>query len=137
MFQTNTPHIKAILRTTAKESGSNSHFSAPLVIKVTKMYKGTPNQVTFQPTNTISHLTKERNHTQKNPSAVYNLTCRTCGRSYIGQTGRNFNTRNKEHCRYIKTSNRKSAYALHILKNQHEYGPLPTTMKLIKYCIKK
>jgi hypothetical protein len=101
------------------------------------MYKDIPNQVTFQPTNTISRRTIERNHTQKNPSAVCNLTYRSCGKAYIGQRGGNFNTRNKEHCSYIKSSNPKSAYALHILNNRHEYGPLPTTMKLIKSCNEK
>jgi len=63
-------------------------FHSPL-IKVTKMYKDTPNQVALKPTDTISHLIKERNHTQKNKKcALYNLTCRTCGNAYIGQTGR-------------------------------------------------
>jgi len=45
-------------------------FHSPLIIKVPKLYKGTPNQVTFQPANAISHLTNERNRTQKNPINV-------------------------------------------------------------------
>jgi len=45
-------------------------FQSPLIIKVTKIHKDTPDQVTLQPANNISHITKERNHTKKNPSAV-------------------------------------------------------------------
>jgi hypothetical protein len=37
-----------------------------------------------------------------------------------------------EHHRYIKTNEPKSAYALHILNNKHEYGPLQSTMELLK-----
>jgi hypothetical protein len=42
------------------------------------------------------------------------------------------NTQYKEHYWCIKTNNSCSAYALHILKNGHEYCTLPMTMELIK-----
>jgi hypothetical protein len=32
----------------------------------------------------------------------------------------------------MKTNDRKSAYALHILNNRHEYGPIQNTMELLK-----
>ena len=54
----------------------------------------------------------------------------------MGQTGRSINIRHKEHIRYIKTNNPHSAYALHILNNRHEYGPLDETMQMIKTCTK-
>jgi hypothetical protein len=53
---------------------------------------------------------------------------------YVGQTGRNLKTRFLERHRYIKTNNPKSAYALHIHNNKHEYGSLRTTMELLKPC---
>jgi hypothetical protein len=37
-----------------------------------------------------------------------------------------------EHARLIKGNNPQSAYALHILINQHEYGPMEKTMTLFK-----
>jgi hypothetical protein len=40
--------------------------------------------------------------------------------------------RYKEHTRYIRSNNPQSAYALHILNNQHEYGPIKKTMPLLK-----
>ena len=36
------------------------------------------------------------------------------------------------HARYIKNNNPQSAYALHILNNKHEYGPVEKTMTLLK-----
>ena len=45
----------------------------------------------------------------------------------MGQTSRNLKQRYKEHIRYIKNNNPQSAYALHILNNQHEYGPIEKT----------
>jgi len=65
-------------------------------------------------------------------SGIYKLTCMTCNKAYVGQTSRNLRQRYKEHARYIKNSNPQSAYALHILNNQHKYGPMEKTMTLLK-----
>jgi hypothetical protein len=43
---------------------------------------------------------------------------------YSGQTGRDFKTRYEEHTKDIRSNNDKSRYALHILKENHEYGPI-------------
>ena len=56
--------------------------------------------------------------------------------SNVGQTGRLSEIRHKEHTRYIKTKNRISAYALHILNNKHEYGNTEQTTELLKPCNK-
>ena len=40
----------------------------------------------------------------------------------------------KEHCRYIKLNNPKSAYATHILHNLHEYGLAENTVQLVQHC---
>jgi len=37
-----------------------------------------------------------------------------------------------EHILYIRNKDPQSAYALHILNNRHEYGPLTDTMSLLK-----
>jgi hypothetical protein len=39
--------------------------------------------------------------------------------------------RYKEHIRYNTSNNSRSAYALHILHNKHEYGPMNITMSLL------
>jgi len=38
----------------------------------------------------------------------------------------------QEHIRYIRNNNPQSAYALHILQNQHEYGQMNSIMTLLK-----
>ena len=38
----------------------------------------------------------------------------------------------QEHIRYIRNNNPQSAYALHILQNQHEYGQMNNIMTLLK-----
>jgi hypothetical protein len=69
-------------------------------------------------------------------SEIYKLKCHTCSLKYLGQTGKDLKTQLKEHTRYIKTNNPKSAYAKHILDNRHEYSPADTTIQLIKPCAK-
>ena len=65
-------------------------------------------------------------------SGIYKLICMTCNKAYMGQTSRNLRQRYKERARYIKNNNPQSASALHILNNQHEYGPMEKTMTLLK-----
>jgi hypothetical protein len=65
-------------------------------------------------------------------SGIYKLTCNTCHKSYIGQTKRSLKLRYQEHTQYNKNNNPQSAYAMHILNNRHEYGPMHNTIELLK-----
>jgi len=58
---------------------------------------------------------------------IYALACMTCNKAYVGQTSRSLKQSYKEQTSYIKSNNPQSAYALHILNNQHEYGPIEKT----------
>jgi hypothetical protein len=58
--------------------------------------------------------------------------CNTCKQRYIGQTSRSLKLRYQEHIQYIKNNNPQFAYALHILQNWHEYGPIDQMMHLLK-----
>jgi hypothetical protein len=60
------------------------------------------------------------------------MTCRTCNKAYVGQTSYSLKLHYKEHAHYIKSNNPQSAYALHVLNNQHEYGPIEKTRTLLK-----
>jgi len=53
--------------------------------------------------------------------------------SYIGQTSSSLKQRYQEHIRYIRHNESQSAYALHILNNKHEYGPISNTMTLLNH----
>jgi phosphoribulokinase len=65
-------------------------------------------------------------------SGIYKITCKTCHKSYVGQTSRNISLRFREHVRYIKNNDPRSAYALHTLNCRHEYGNINDTMTLLK-----
>jgi hypothetical protein len=54
-----------------------------------------------------------------------------CLQYYIGQTGRSFNIRYKEHIRDIKNNNDNTGYAHHIINNKHKYGNIQNTMKIL------
>ena len=47
-------------------------------------------------------------------------------------TSRNLKSRFREHIRYTKNNDPRSAYALHILNSRHEYGNINDTMTLLK-----
>ena len=103
--------------------------------KITNLFKHTNIRIAYRSTNKTQDLIKQRLHTQKpdhEKSGVYQLTCNTCKLHYIGQTSRNLRQRHREHTGYIKKNNPASAYALHILQNRHEYGPLNETMTLLQ-----
>jgi hypothetical protein len=57
------------------------------------------------------------------------MQCADCLKKYIGQTGRIFQTRFKEHIRDIKNNGHNSKFAQHILDTIHDYGMMEETMK--------
>jgi hypothetical protein len=61
------------------------------------------------------------------------MTCQSCHKVYIGQTGRNLRTRYKEHIRNITFNKEESAFAQHILGQSHQYRPMEQIMEMIKY----
>jgi len=109
-------------------------YISPEICKVTNIFKNTNVRIAFRCRNTIAKLIrppKDHDIPPHNKWGIYQLTCNTCSRSYVGQTSRNLNIRFQEHIRYIKNSNPQSAYAQHILQNQHEYGQINSTMTLL------
>jgi hypothetical protein len=52
--------------------------------------------------------------------------------AYVGQTSRSLKLHFQEHVRYIWNDNPQSAYAQHILHDQHEYGPMVHSLTIPK-----
>jgi hypothetical protein len=111
-----------------------THFS-PLVKRVTNLFKQTNLKVAFRATNTTKQQLTE-NQTCRDPCGIYKLKCNTRNGVYVGQSGRAINVRYKEHIRYIRTNNPKSAYVTHVLDNRHEYGTEENTLQLLQVCQK-
>jgi hypothetical protein len=90
----------------------------------------------FQATNTIyRHLSQKPKKT--NLSGINKLKCGTCNKVYIGQSRRSISIRHKEHTCYIRNYSPTFAYAMHILRNRHEFGPAERTLQLLKHCYKE
>jgi hypothetical protein len=111
-------------------------YHSSKIRKITNLFKNTNIGIALRTTSSIHQLTKPAIADQTldhERSGVYQLTCNTCQRSYIGQTRRNLKSRFQEHARNIKNNDPQSAYALHTLNCGHEYGNINDTMTLLKH----
>ena len=92
--------------------------------QIANIFRNTKLQISYRSKNTLSKYLMTTKPIAKDlqKSSVYEITCHTCKQKYVGETSRDFHTRCIEHCRYIKSNKPKSAHAVHILNNQHEYG---------------
>jgi hypothetical protein len=64
-------------------------------------------------------------------SGVYQLQCSEYPLKYIGQTGRTFKVRYREHINAIRTNRQNSKFAKHILETGHNYDTLDKTMEIL------
>jgi len=82
-------------------------------------------KVCYKSVDTISHmfacLKDKLNNLSK--SGVYLLSCGTCPAEYVGQTGRSFQTRIKEHLRSSRLEHdNKSAFGTHLKTTKHSFS---------------
>jgi hypothetical protein len=99
------------------------------------LFKNADVGISFRTKNNIKHhLRTKRSTTEKyNLSGTYELQCTECPRKYIGQTGRTFKARYKEHTRDIKNNGQYSKFAQHIIETGHKYDTIVKTMQNITY----
>lgn len=91
--------------------------------------------------NAFNMINKSLNEDSKikndfNQSGIYQINCSDCKSFYIGQTGRSFKSRFKEHIQALKSNNKttmKSNYAEHLLKNNHNYESMEKNLTIIDY----
>lgn len=77
---------------------------------------------------------KQQNTNIYDKSGIYKLKCSECPKFYIGQTGRTFKCRYREHIQSIKSNNKttqKSTFAEHILETQHSYKNISENMEIL------
>ncbi|XP_061725625.1 uncharacterized protein LOC133531428 [Cydia pomonella] len=87
-----------------------------------KILKSNDIPVAFRTNNTLhSKLCNGKDKLEKGKkSGVYKLTCDNCNKVYVGQTGRNFTTRYKEHvASYRHNHPEKSNFAKHLIDSGH------------------
>lgn len=64
-------------------------------------------------------------------SGVYRINCSDCNKFYIGQTGRSFKTRFKEHIACLKNPEPKSKFAEHLIDTNHKFDNIDTNMQIL------
>jgi hypothetical protein len=90
---------------------------------ITGHFKNTKINVSFTTINTIGKILASQHQCTANKydkCGVYQLICPTCSMNYVGQTGRPFKVRFREHLHEFKYSNKKSQFAKHLLDNGHK-----------------
>ena len=105
-------------------------------------------KIGFRTDNKLEKLLKTKNKNNNNgddfikKAGVYKINCESCDKIYIGQTGRSFKERFKEHI--PKTENLtpqkildiNTKFALHIIDTNHKYTDIYTNLTPIHYCNK-
>ena len=79
-------------------------------------------RVAHKPTTTLRHLltnVKDRDEPNNRQGAVYKIKCSDCQASYIGETGRNLNTRLTEHKRATRNGDANNHIAVHHQLTNH------------------
>ena len=103
---------------------------------ITKLFKKTELKIAYKANNTIGqHLRISTNKAdpelQYKKSGIYSLTCPDCQMKYVGQTGRSFHKRYKEHLHDYKYNIKKSSFASHLLEHNHSTGPIDEIMTIL------
>jgi hypothetical protein len=98
---------------------------------ITKSFRNTNIGIAFKSNTTIkNHLIPKKQITDiYKQCVVYQLKYNECPIRYIGQTGRMFKDRYREHIQAIRTNRQTSKYAQHILDAGHAYGTIEVTME--------
>ena len=110
------------------ETGS-SYFTVPYVNNLSEKFRDITRDldvvISFFSLNKLDNLIKT--HKDKLPyvshsNVVYKINCNNCNASYVGQTGRQLNTRIKEHKNHInRNSTVKSVITEHKINFQHDF----------------
>ena len=105
---------------------SNSYAVLPFINGVTqpqtRILRRHESQVINKPLETLQQefpSPKFRPSTEHQQNVVYKIPCADCGWCYIGETGRCFETRKKEHIRNVKTCANGSNIAKHAWSFDH------------------
>jgi hypothetical protein len=66
-----------------------------------------------------------------NKCGIYQLTCPNFNMKYIGQTGRPFHVRFKEHFHDLKYKNGISKFAQHVVENRQSIDPVEDILEVL------
>jgi hypothetical protein len=133
---TRNPSTKQTIETKPKEKWITFIYVGKQTTLITELLKNNTNlRIAYKVNNTIEKNLYTRNKpdisNKYKHSGVYQLKCLDCGKNYIGQTGRNFKQRYREHINDIRQNKEKSGFSQHILNTGHRYSTIDDTMKIL------
>ena len=76
-------------------------------------------QIAFKYTSTLKSMLVKNKNVEPTTAGVYKIPCRDCDNVYIGETGRDLDTRIKEHKYAFRSGNTNNAIFLHASENNH------------------
>jgi len=104
--------------------------------QITKFFRNTQVEVFYTTNNRLDKLLQSNTSGTKNKydrSGIYQLKCPSCDKKYVGQTGRPFHVRFREHQHDFRYMCRKSKFAQHLLDEGHDFSPMEDIMDVIQY----
>ena len=120
-----------ISRNYYRDNGPNSTNTRPTTVTIATVpyIKGTSEtiarilqphdiRVAHKPITTLTNV-KDKVEPKNRQGAVYKIKCCDCPATYVGETGRNLNTRLTEHRRATKNGDNKNNIAEHHLQTDH------------------
>jgi hypothetical protein len=109
------------------------------VMPIARILKKFNINVAFKTRNTLGKWLRRKqvhsdvdNGDKYDTCGVYKLKCRSCFSSYIGQTGRTFKVKFKEHISDIAHNRCKTGYSQHILNCGHERAHSITELEILE-----
>jgi hypothetical protein len=117
----------------ASQTWATFTYTGKETTSITKLFKHTNIRIAYRTTSNLLHLLTP-NSQPPDPLThlgVYRLSCPDCNKAYIGQTGRNCQTRYEEHRRAFHYNNPSSKYALHALTRQHAFGNIKDSFQIL------
>ena len=102
---------------------------------ITNIFRQTQLKIAFRTTSTLGNLLTRRHqaHDRFFLSGVYKLICPDCNKTYVGQTGRLFSTRYKEHKAAFHNNSNTSSFAKNLIEESHSFDPMNNIMQRVHY----
>ena len=108
--------------------------------QVTKLFKNAQVKIAYTTNSSLEKLLHNNvtgNTDKYEKSGVHQLICPTYDKKYIGQTGRLFHVRFREHQNDFRHMYKKSNLAQHLLDEGREFGPVENIMDTIQFAKKE
>jgi hypothetical protein len=109
-----------------KQKWATFTYSGPEIRTITNLFRRTNLRMAYRTNSKIKELLKQEQVKPDiyNQSGIYQIQCGECPLKYIGQTGRTFRVRYKEHINAIKTNKQNSKFSQRMLDTQHNYNTI-------------